>query len=125
MTSQEQRTEPAQVEAVIARLLIAGTLVGVGLLAVGVALMAVRGISPESVAFPPFDPATVAADLAALRPEGFLWAGIVILIATPIARVIGELITFSIRGDRVMAGVALAILGVVALSVVAALALEG
>jgi uncharacterized membrane protein len=125
MTSQEPRTESAQVEAVIARLLIAGTLVGVGLLAVGVALMAASGISPASVAFPPFDAATVASDLAALRPEGFLWAGIVILIATPIARVIGELITFSVRGDRVMAGVALAILGVVALSVVAALALEG
>jgi uncharacterized membrane protein len=125
MTTQEQRAASAEVEGVIARLLIAGTIVGVGLLAIGVVLMAVHGISPEAATFPPFDASTVPGDLAALRPEGFLWAGIVILIATPIARVIGELVTFSVRGDRVMAGVALAILGVVALSVVAALVLEG
>ena len=57
--------------------------------------------------------------------RGGLWAGIVILIATPIARVIGELITFMLRGDRILAMVALGILGVIALSVVAALGIQG
>lgn len=120
-----RRRSSEDVEAVIARLLLGGAVVGVALLAVGVVLMAVNGISPESPTFPPFEPATLLADMVALRPEGFLWAGIVILIATPIARVMGELVTFAMRGDRIMAGVAVAILGVVALSVVAALIVEG
>lgn len=125
MTLERQRQASGDVEAVIARLLYAGTVAGVAVLAVGVVLMAVNGISPESTTFPAFDPATLVADLVAMRPEGWLWAGIVVLIATPIARVIGELITFAVRGDRLMAGVALAVLGVVALSVAVALIVEG
>jgi uncharacterized membrane protein len=125
MAIQEQRAASADVEQVIARLLLAGTIAGVALLAVGVGLMAVNGISPVSGTFPPFVPGTVLADLVALRPEGFLWAGIVILIATPIARVIGELVTFTKRGDRLLALVALAILGVISLSVIVAVILEG
>jgi uncharacterized membrane protein len=124
-TTSEQRAASADVENVIARLLLGGSVVGIVLLSVGVALMAVNGISAEATAFPVFDPGTVVADLVALRPAGFLWAGIVILIATPIARVIGECITYMVRGDRILALVAVAILGVIALSVVAALVLEG
>jgi uncharacterized membrane protein len=115
----------ADVELVIARLLLGGTIAGVILLAIGVALMISNGIDPQSATFPAFEPGTVLADMAALRPDGYLWAGIVILIATPIARVAGELVTFAVRGDRVMALVALAILGVVAFSVAAALVIEG
>jgi uncharacterized membrane protein len=126
MTTPAQRpTRPQDVELVIARLLLAGTIVGVVLLAIGVALMITNGVDPESATFPAFDPGTIVADMAALRPEGFLWAGIVILIATPIARVVGELITFATRGDRAMALVALATLGVVSLSVIVARLLEG
>jgi uncharacterized membrane protein len=125
MAIDEQRAASADVEQVIARLLLVGTVAGIAMLAIGVALMAVGGISPEVGTFPAFEPGTVVADLLALRPEGFLWAGIVILVATPIARVIGELVTYLVRGDRVLALVALGILGVVGLSVVAALALEG
>lgn len=121
----EQRTASSDVEHVIARLLLFGAVIGVVFIAIGVVLMAVNGINPESTTFPAFDPGTLAADLAAFRTEGFLWAGIVILIATPIARVIGELITFTMRGDRILAVVALGILGVIALSVVAALGLGG
>ena len=98
---------------------------GVILLAIGVGLMVTNGIDPESATFPAFSPGTIVADMAALRPEGYLWAGIVILIATPIVRVAGELVTFATRGDRVMALVSLAILGVIALSVVAAQIVEG
>jgi uncharacterized membrane protein len=125
MTLDDQRLASADVEDVIARLLLVGTVVGIVLLAIGVALMAVSGISPEAGTFPAFEPGTVVDDLVALRPEGFLWAGIVIVIATPIARVAGELITYLVRGDRVLALVALGILGVIGLSVVAALGLGG
>jgi uncharacterized membrane protein len=87
--------------------------------------MVVNGISPLAGTFPVFEPRTFVADLVAGRAQGFLWAGIVILIATPIARVVGELVTYAIRGDRILALAALAILGVIGLSVVAALALGG
>jgi uncharacterized membrane protein len=119
-TPLQPTTTSKDVELVIARLLLAGTVAGVGLLAAGVALMIANGVDPESATFPAFDPGTIVADLAAFRPEGYLWAGIVILIATPIVRVGGELVTFAVRGDRAMAMVAVATLGVVALSVVAA-----
>jgi uncharacterized membrane protein len=124
-TIDDQRAASADVEAVIARLLLVGTVTGIILLGIGVALMALGGISPEAGTFPAFAPGTVVADLVALRPEGFLWAGIVILVATPIARVVGELVTYLVRGDRVLALVALGILGVIALSVVAAITLGG
>lgn len=125
MTIDDQRAASADLEETIARLLMVGTVAGIALLAIGVALMAVNGISPDAGTFPAFEPGTVVADLVALRPEGFLWAGVVILVATPIARVIGELVTYLVRGDRVLALVALGILGVIGLSVVAALALGG
>jgi len=125
MTIHEQRAASEDVERVIARLLLVGTVAGIVLLAIGVALMAINGISPVAATFPAFDPLTLLADLAAFRPEGFLWAGIVILIATPIARVVGELVTYTVRGDRALALVALAILGVIGLSVLAALLVEG
>jgi uncharacterized membrane protein len=125
MTTREQRAASADVENVIARVLLGGSVAGIALLSIGVFLMAVNGISPEAASFPPFDPGTIARDMVALRPEGFLWAGLVVLIATPIARVVGEFITFMVRGDRVLALVAVAILGVIVLSVVAALVLEG
>ena len=125
MTIHEQRAASADVEHVIARLLLGGTVAGIVLLAIGVALMVLNGISPVAETFPAFDPRTLLADLAAFRPEGFLWAGVVIVIATPIARVVGELVTYTVRGDRIMALVALAILVVIALSVAVALLVEG
>jgi uncharacterized membrane protein len=112
------------VELAIARLLLLGTLAGMALLAMGVALMAATGIDPNATAFPPFEPSTIVADLLALRPDGFLWAGIVVIVATPMARVLGELVVFARRRDRLMAGVAAGILVVVGLSVVVAIAAE-
>lgn len=112
------------VELAIARLLLVGTLAGMALLAVGVALMAAAGIDPNAAAFPAFEPAAIVADLLALRPEGYLWAGIVVIVATPIARVLGELVVFARRRDRLMAGVAAGILVVIGLSVVVAVAAE-
>lgn len=112
------------IELAIARLLLGGALIGIALLAVGVVLMVAADISPNVAAFPPFDPSSIPADLVALQPEGFLWAGILVLIATPIARVIGELVAFAARRDRLMAGVAAGILVVIVLSVAVAIAAE-
>ena len=107
-------------EEIIGRLLFGGTVVGVALLLVGVVLMAAGGIDPTGGRWPQFDPGRLVPDLLGLRAEGFLWAGIVVLIGTPVARVTGELVAFAARRDAPMTLVAGAILGVIALSVVLA-----
>jgi len=105
----------------LGRLLIGVTYVAVGLLTIGVVLLLLAGISPLAGG-PPFDPAQLVADLLALDPAGFLWLGIVVVIATPLSRVVGAALGFIGRGERLMAVVSLAILGVVAISILTALA---
>lgn len=115
----------ASVERAVARLLAVGAVVAVVLLATGVVLMIGEGVDPTGPTFPVFDAAAIVDDLLALRPEGFLWAGLLVVIATPIVRVVGELVGFAWLGDRPMVLVAGAILVVVAASVVLALAFGG
>jgi uncharacterized membrane protein len=114
-----------RIEVRIARVLTGGAVVSVVLLGVGVALMVASGIDPGATTFPTFDPGRLVGDLVALRPEGFLYAGIIVVVATPIARVLGELVGFSLRGERAMAAVAVAILVVIGLSVVVVAVVEG
>ena len=105
----------------LGRLLIGVTYVAVGLLTVGVLLLLRAAISPFAGG-PPFDPAQLVPDLLALDPAGFLWLGIVVVIATPPSRVVGATVGFTGRGERLMAVVSLAILGVIATSILVALA---
>jgi uncharacterized membrane protein len=102
----------------IARLLTRGTYLSIGLMAFGVVLMAATGVSPIDATAPPFDLGRIPADLLALRPSGFLWLGLVVAIATPLARVIASLVGYVRRGERGMALIAAAITAVVAAAVV-------
>jgi uncharacterized membrane protein len=104
---------------VIGRILIWLTYVAVALLAVGVALMLAAGISPLDGA-PPFDLAAIPADVAALRPVGFLWLGLLAILITPIARVIVAGIGYALDREWVMVLVAIAILAVIAVGVLSA-----
>jgi uncharacterized membrane protein len=70
---------------------------------------------------PAFDPAQIPADLAALRPAGFLWLGILGVLATPATRVAASLLGYVRSGERLMAGVSLAILIVIAAGVITGL----
>jgi uncharacterized membrane protein len=109
----------ASFEGTIGRLLIALTYVAVILLAIGVGLLFVRGISPLSGG-PLFDPGRLVGDFVALAPEGFLWLGLLAVIAAPVVRVIAAAIGYARAGDRSMVLIALAILAVLAASVVTA-----
>jgi uncharacterized membrane protein len=115
------RTPGSDFERRLGRLLIGVTYVAVGLLTIGVMLLILAGISPLAGG-PPFDPAQLVADLLAFEPAGFLWLGILVVIATPLSRVAGAAVGFIGRGERLMAVVSLAILGVIAISVLVALA---
>ena len=108
---------PRELELAIARLLNIGTVTSVLLLAIGVGLMLVAGKSPLAGDAPPLDAARIPADIAALRPEGFLWLGLMAVIATPASRVIASLVGFSSTGERLMALISLGVLAIIALGV--------
>ncbi len=107
-------------ERTIGRMLIVLTYGAVGLLAVGVALMASQGVPPLSGG-PQLDIGRLAGDLASLAPSGFLWLGLLAVIATPVSRVVAAGIGYARAGDRALVVVAIAILAVLALSVATAL----
>jgi len=109
----------ATLERSIARLLAIGTYASVALLLLGIVLMLGDGIGPRSDG-PAFNPANIVPDLLALRPGGFIWLGLLIVVATPAARVLAALLGYARLGDRMMAIVAGLILAVIALSVLLA-----
>ena len=105
----------------VARLLNAGTILAVAILALGVVGLMVAGRSPLDRPFPELDLARLPADLVALRPEGFLWLGLIAVIATPLSRVVISLVGYVRQGERTMTLISFAILGVIAASVVVSL----
>jgi uncharacterized membrane protein len=111
-------------ERTIARLLSVGTYSAIALLLVGLALMLANGIEPLSGG-PAFDPGRLVADIVGLRPAGFIWLGLIVVVATPSARVLASLVGYARRGERAMAVVAALILIVIAISVALAKGLEG
>ena len=108
----------------IARLLTAGSYLSIALLAVGFGLMLANGIGPLSPG-PTLDLGAVPSDLVALRPTGYLWLGLIVVVATPASRVMASLVGYLRRGEPRMAIVAMLILIVIALSVTLAQSLEG
>ncbi len=114
----------AGLESSIARVITIGTYASIALLAVGVVLMLAAGIGPLSGG-PVFDAGRLVGDLVALRPAGFIWLGLLVVVATPAARVAASLIGYRRRGEGTMATISLLILIVIAASVVLAKGLEG
>ena len=101
----------------VARVLTIGTLVAVGLLALGSLLLLAAGRSPLDVA-PSLDPGRIVADLTSLQPAGALWLGLAVVIATPAARVAAALVGYARGGERGMALVSGLVLLVIAAGVV-------
>jgi uncharacterized membrane protein len=115
---------PLDLEPTIARLLTFGTYLAIALLGVGVVLLLGSGLGPRSPVGG-LDIARIPADLAALQPAGFIWLGLIAVVATPSARVAAALVGYVRRGERDMAVVASLILVVIALSVTIARVVEG
>ena len=116
-----QAARALQLDLTVARLLSIGTNVAVAVLALGVIAMGVSGRSPLETPFPALDLSRIPADLVALRPEGFLWLGLLAVIVTPTSRVVASLIGFGRGGERTMLLISLAILGVIGASVLISL----
>jgi uncharacterized membrane protein len=114
---------PASLEHTIARLLTIGTYLSIALLIVGLGLRLATGGGPS--VGPVFDLTRLVPDLLGLKPEGFLWLGLVVVVATPAARVVASLVGYLRRGEPRMAIVAALILLVIAASVTLAVGLAG
>ena len=113
-------------EAAVARLLVVGTWLAMGLVLVGVPLKLAAGLDPlDHGAVPPFRLAAIPGEILALDPAGFLWAGIVLIIALPIGRVVVSGLGFLAARDVRMAAISLGVLVVVLVSVVSSVVLEG
>ena len=59
------------------------------------------------------------ASLLALRPVGIAQLGLVVLIATPVLRVAASCAAFALEGDRLYAGITLAVLAILLVSLFA------
>jgi uncharacterized membrane protein len=116
LTPDHARGLPADLDRSIARLLTFGTYVSVALLTIGVVVMFARRIAPLAGG-PPFQPELILDDILHVRPAGFMWLGLIAVIATPASRVVASLVGFARRGERTMAIVAALILLVIGLSV--------
>jgi uncharacterized membrane protein len=103
----------------IGRLLIGMTYVSVALLVVGVVLLLAAGVSPLAGG-PGLDLGELGAELLALGPAGFLWLGLAAVIATPILRVVAAAVAYGRAGDWAMVGIAVGILGIIAVGVMTA-----
>jgi uncharacterized membrane protein len=96
----------------LSRVLLAGLSLAVLLFLVGVVLAAIKpgvSLSASSIVEMP-------GALAALEPGGFFDLGLLVLLATPAARVIALLVSFARRRLWVFSGVSLVVLIVLALS---------
>jgi uncharacterized membrane protein len=107
-------------EPALARVLQVGTYASIALVAAGTLLLIAGGGSPLDPG-PPLRLDGLLADLGALRPAGLLWLGIIGVLATPALRVVGALVGFARRGERLMVLVAALILVVVGVGIVAGL----
>jgi uncharacterized membrane protein len=103
----------------IGRLLIAITYVSVGLLTIGVVLLLGAGISPVAGG-PGLDPGSLGSAIATLDPAGFLWLGLLAVIAAPISRVVLAAVVYARADDGLMVAVAAGILAIIAIGIATA-----
>lgn len=118
-------SDAARLEVFIGRLMVWGVYAAMALISIGIVLAGLAGIDPLARGLAPaLDPVGIVSSMLALQPEGFLWAGIVLILAIPIGRVVVAGVGFLARGERRFALVSLLVLLVVVISIVTAFGME-
>lgn len=117
VTPEEQQAAKAQrdLNEIVHQMLIIGLVISTALMLTGLAFDLVLGREVPT-AVPDFG--DVFNRVIALRPSGFLALGLLVLIATPILRVIGSILAFLYERDWRFAGITCLVLGVVMVSLV-------
>jgi uncharacterized membrane protein len=118
------RDAAVAIETLVSRVLVLGTYLGIGLVLLGVAGMLAAGMDPLDATTPPFSLAEIPAQMLALDPLGFLWAGLLTFLVLPIGRVVVSGVGFLAAGERAFALVSALVVVVVVLSIVAATVLQ-
>jgi len=107
------RAETRDLDAVVHRLLVVGLVISTALMLIGLALdLLLRREIPTVVP----DLGEVWTRVLAIRPSGFLALGLLVLIATPIVRVVGSIMIFAYERDWRFALITLVVLAIVTLS---------
>ena len=100
--ARDEHRKDLRLNRVISRVLVVGLLVALALMAVGVILTIARPEMPV----PHFTSVKdIPAQLAALDPGGFIELGLLVLIATPFARVVALGIAYACRRQWLFAGI--------------------
>ena len=103
------------IERVVKIVLLAGIVASVALMVAGLILGAARGTAlPEALV--PIS--SLWSELARLDPAAYVSLGVIVLVATPFARVVGSLVVFVAERDRRYVLVTATVLAVMCLSVV-------
>jgi uncharacterized membrane protein len=118
-------SDAARLEVFIGRLMVWGVYAAMALISIGIVLAGLAGIDPLARGLEPaLDPVGIVSAMLALQPEGFLWAGIVLILAIPIGRVVVAGVGFLATGERRFALISLLVLVVVIISIVTAFGME-
>jgi uncharacterized membrane protein len=118
-TTDDRPTDPGLTRA-LSRLLLTGLLLAVGLMIVGAILAAIQG-SGEILHSSSID--DFPRLLADGNPTGFLDLGLLVLLATPAARVLALLVAFSRRRQWLFAGISAVVMTILVLSAILGLKL--
>jgi uncharacterized membrane protein len=112
---EERAREQRDLDQAIHKMLIIGLAVSVALILIGLFLgLVLQRVIPTTIPHV----GEVFARVIALRPSGFLSLGLLVLIITPVVRVIGSFIAFVYERDWRFAGITFLVLLVVVLSIV-------
>ncbi|HEY8868285.1 MAG TPA: DUF1634 domain-containing protein [Candidatus Limnocylindrales bacterium] len=108
---------PERLRVVVSAVLTIGVTLSAGLIAVGfIGSFAVGWQGSLSGGTPITGPlgdfGSLAAGLAALRPQAIAQLGLLTLVATPIARVLTSLVGFVLEGDRLYVAITAAVLAI-------------
>lgn len=111
--SRAAETQDLRMAHALSRVLLVGLCLAVALLLVGVVLTVLQPQTsvPRETSLPDMPQA-----LASLEPGGFFTLGLLVLLATPAARVMGMLVGYLRRRMWLFAGVALLVLAVIVAS---------
>jgi uncharacterized membrane protein len=111
---EERAKEQKSLDHTIHGLLIVGLAISVALMLVGLFLdLILRRVIPTTIP----NPREVFSRVISIRPSGFLSLGLLVLIATPVVRVVGSFIAFVYERDWRYAGITFVVMVVVLLSI--------
>jgi uncharacterized membrane protein len=112
---------PARFRALVSGVLIVGVVTSAVLITVGFATSLVVGWGGSlrglpATTLPSSNFSAVATGLRELRPIAFAQAGLLVLIATPVIRVMASVLAFAFEGDRLYAAITVAVLAILLVS---------